>query len=156
MLVTWRPVEQLRCARLLLGVLEQRDQGGPLDETLFADRALLPVAGGTHWLSFLCWTRAVVHGAAADPSVEDCVMMRLAFLLALVYDARFQRFVLTPHRYLLEHLGVRPGHAQHTHEFVDAIRARAGDALERPEQQIPFCEEAIALWRDDYQFRASP
>jgi len=160
MLLRWPYGAVLRCYEKLVCLLDrpalpQRHFILCDDECEFARHTLVHAEPG-HWLSFHAYSHYVLTFArdAQEPDAQAhlVTLMRACFLVALVGDVRWQRFVYAHHD-LHQALGCVAADVARTDRYRQAISELVYGFLAGRLDIGQMTELAVEEWEENYSFR---
>lgn len=156
-LVQWSFTELLTWMRLMTTVMN-RKENCRLDEVIFSDSTEIDCGSNTT-LTFRCYCNEVFRNASAvspdavmDEKLYYIHAMRGCFLIALLYDLRVQRFVMTDHSLHSDVLLSQRPVRQNANSYMDAVRPIVDTFLDKTLSLNDMTQQCIACWTTDYMF----
>jgi hypothetical protein len=153
-LVRWQYVALVRFTRLLMAVMDRRE------ESLFSEVTEVEY-DHERSVSFHRYYGDLLHNASTEKSVEGRSYyrshLRGCFLVAFLHDLGVQRFLMAHHTVLRRALlPCIPTPRAKANAYMIAIAENVGAFLSRSLSLVPMSEACIALWREEYMFHTFP
>jgi hypothetical protein len=144
----------------LMNVLLNRREGCDLEETYFSDSTEIDC--GHRTVSFRCFCNELftnvsrISSTTTDTSekVYYTNLIRGCFLVALVYDLRVQRFVMTQHDFHSKTLRSVPPERHKTNHFIETVMPWINDFLKRSLSMDLMTTRCVFLWSTNYLFQS--
>jgi hypothetical protein len=94
------------------------------------------------------------QGGDGDGETEHYVtMMRACILVALLYDTRVQRFIMTPHNIHYNVMQCQPPNRTKANMFMERVRGYIDDFLRRVIGIREMCFYCVEVWAEDFMLR---
>lgn len=156
-LLKWQFTHLIQLLQFMVNIMDHRE-GCDMEEFVFADTTEIQ-CDPSRTVSFRCFCNELfvnASSAATTTNVEEKKFYRYhirgCFLIALIYDPRVQRFVMSQHHIHNIMYSVPPERIRANH-FMDKIRPLVDQFLRHDIDLNYMTEKCRDIWVDNHMFR---
>lgn len=156
-LLKWQFSHLIQILQFMVNIMNHRE-GCDMDELFFSDATEIQ-CDSLRTISFRCFCNELfvnASSAVATTNIEEKKFYRYhirgCFLIALLYDPRIQRFIMTRH-HIHTAMQSAPPERIRTNHFMDRIRPLVDQFLRHEMDLESMTEKCRTMWTENHMFR---